>query len=89
MESLTGLHRGWRATGNLTLRHAKVLQQSGNLALEVHAAGVLQHRDQVQLQVLANTAHLRLSQSRGQVSWGAQENRLRTKESSRFVFDSE
>lgn len=79
VESLTGLHGGWRATGDLTLRHAKVLQQSGNLALEVHATGVLQHRDQVQLQVLAHTAHLRLSQSRGQVGWGAQENRLRTK----------
>lgn len=68
VESLTGLYDCWCAAGDLTLRHAKVLQQSGNLALEVHAAGVLQHRDQVQLQVLAHTAHLRLSQSRGQVS---------------------
>lgn len=80
MESLTGLYSGWCAAGDLTLRHAKVQQQSGNLALEVHTAGMLQHRDQVKFQVLAHTAHLRLSQSRGQVSWGAQQNRLRTKE---------
>ncbi|KAF3842660.1 hypothetical protein F7725_001509 [Dissostichus mawsoni] len=46
---------------------AEVQQQSADLTLELQAAGVLQDRHQVQLQVLSHTADLRLGQSWWQV----------------------
>lgn len=62
---------GGRAAGDVALGHAQVQQQRADLALELHAAGVPQHRHQVQLQVLTHAAHLRLGQGRRQVGWGA------------------
>lgn len=55
----------WRrgGTGYLALRHPQVQQQGADLALEFKAAGVLEDRHQVQLQVLSYAADLRLGQS--------------------------
>lgn len=58
-----GLSRCWSGAGNLTLRHSQVQQQSTDLTLELQAAGVLEDRHQVQLQVLPHAADLRLGQS--------------------------
>lgn len=53
--------------GYFTLRHPQVQQQSANLTLELQAAGMLEDRHQVQLQILSYTADLRLGQSGWQV----------------------
>jgi len=52
---------------DLTLGHAQVQQQGADLTLELQAAGMLEDRHQVQLQILSHAADLRLGQSGWQV----------------------
>ena len=65
--SLAGLPGDGRGTGDLALGHAQVQQQGADLGLEVQAAGVLEHRHQVDLQVLTHAAHLGLGKRGGKV----------------------
>lgn len=53
---------GWGVAGNFIRGHPQVQEESTDLTLKLQAAGVLEHRQQVQLQILAYTAHLRLGQ---------------------------
>lgn len=64
---LTGFTWCRSGAGDFTLGHPQVQQQSANLTLELQAAGVLEDRHQVQLQVLSHTADLRLGQCGRQV----------------------
>lgn len=65
--SLADLRGRRHAASDLALGHAQVQQECGDLAVEVHAALVPQHRHQMQLKALAHTAYLRLGKRRGQV----------------------
>ena len=78
---------GGGAAGDVALGHAQVQQQGSDLALELHAARVPQHRHQVQLQVLAHAAHLGLGQGRGQVGWGGRQRRGKGSRCVRLIWD--
>lgn len=53
--------------GDLCLWGAQVHQQGGDLGLELQGGRVLEHTQQVQLEVFTHTAHLGLGQCWGQV----------------------
>lgn len=65
--SLANLCGGRHAAGYLALGHPQVQQERGDLAVEVHAARVPQHRHQMKLKALAHAAYLRLGKRRRQV----------------------
>lgn len=68
MGSLALVSWGGRAAVDFVLVHSQVQQQRADLGQELQAGGVTEHGHQVELQVLTDTAHLGLGQSRGQVS---------------------
>ncbi|KAG7240500.1 hypothetical protein INR49_026784 [Caranx melampygus] len=60
----------------------QVQQQGADLTLELHAAGMLEDGHQVQLQILPDTAHLRLGQSGVLMEWAFIMNRMSSQGSS-------
>lgn len=64
---LAGVLAARHVTGNLGLGRAQVHQQGGDLGLELQGGRVLEHAQQVQLEVLTHAAHLGLGQCWGQV----------------------
>lgn len=64
---LAGVLAARHITGDLGLGCAQVHQQGGDLGLELQGGRVLEHTQQVQLEVLTHAAHLGLGQCWGQV----------------------
>lgn len=63
----SGVFAAGHVAGDLCLGGAQVHQQGGDLGLELQGGRVLEHTQQVQLEVLTHAAHLGLGQRWGQV----------------------